>query len=183
MSCTTESIPGLTGHSAVVTGGSAGLGRETARALAARNARVVIAARDQDKAARAVEGIGRTVAVPSLEVVELDLGCLDSVRAAAQQILAQYDCMAIPVNNAGVVAVPEGRTADGFEMQFGINHLGHWALTALLMSAVLAAAAPRRAACWPTPVCPTPTCRCAPSQRAAAASPPRCGSSSPPRPA
>lgn len=111
----------------------------TARALASKNAHVVMAARNQSKASTAAVSIRAEHPGASLEIVELDLGWLDSVRAAAATISKAHPSVEILVNNAGLMAMPEGRTADGFETQFGVNHLGHWALTALLMPSILAA--------------------------------------------
>ena len=143
MSWTAADIPDLTGQIAVVTGANGGLGLETARALAARGAHVVIAARNQEKATRALEEIRSRVPDASLEVVALDLSSQDSVREAAERILAEHERIDILVNNAGVMGIPERATIDGFEMQFGTNHLGHYALTALLMPALLQAPAAR----------------------------------------
>jgi len=140
---TRESIPDLTGVTAVVTGANGGLGLETVKALAAKGAHVVMAVRNQTKAAAALEEIRAETPTASLEIVELDLGSLESVRAAAARILAGHERIDILVNNAGVMATPEGTTEDGFELQFGVNHLGHWAFTALLMPAILAAPAAR----------------------------------------
>jgi NAD(P)-dependent dehydrogenase (short-subunit alcohol dehydrogenase family) len=136
-------IPDLTGKTAVVTGANGGLGLETARALAGAGATVAMAARNQEKAARAVEDIRADVPSAALEVVELDLGSLASVRDAAERILAAHETLDILVNNAGVMGIPEKRTADGFEMQLGVDHLGHFALTALLLPALLRADAAR----------------------------------------
>ena len=139
MSWTAADIPDQSGRVAVVTGANGGLGLESARALAGAGAHVVMAARNQDKAAAAVADIRSALADASLEVVALDLGSLESVRQAAEQILGAHERIDILLNNAGVMAVPEGATADGFETQFGTNHLGHYALTARLMPAVLRA--------------------------------------------
>ncbi len=136
-------IPDLTGRIAVVTGANGGLGLETARALAGAGAHVVMAARNQSKATDAVADIRTTHPTASLELVELDLGSLASVAAAAGSILDLHDRVDILVNNAGLMAVPEARTVDGFEMQFGVNHLGHWALTSHLLPAILHADAAR----------------------------------------
>jgi NAD(P)-dependent dehydrogenase (short-subunit alcohol dehydrogenase family) len=136
-------IPDLTGRTAVVTGANGGLGLETARALAAAGAEVTMAARNQEKAAEAEASIRGGLPGASLEVVPLDLGSLASVREAAGQILAGHDSIDILVNNAGVMGIPERKTVDGFEMQFGVDHLGHFALTALLMPALLRADAAR----------------------------------------
>ena len=143
MSWTAADIPDLSGRTAVVTGANGGLGLETARALARAGANVVIAARNQEKASAAVSDIRAGVPGASLEVVALDLGSLASVREAAERILGDHEQLDILVNNAGVMAIPESTTADGFEMQFGTNHLGHYALSALLMPALLAARAAR----------------------------------------
>ncbi|HKB49845.1 MAG TPA: oxidoreductase [Solirubrobacterales bacterium] len=143
MSWGAADIPDQTGRTAVVTGANGGLGLETARALAAAGAKVVMAARNQDKAAQAEAEIRRGAPDASLEIVELDLGSLASVREAAGQILASHETIDILVNNAGVMGIPERRTVDGFEMQLGVDHLGHFALTALLMPALLRADAAR----------------------------------------
>jgi NAD(P)-dependent dehydrogenase (short-subunit alcohol dehydrogenase family) len=139
MSWTAADIPDQSGRVAVVTGANGGLGLETARALAAAGAHVVMAVRNQEKASAAVEDIRGTVPGASLELVALDLGSQASVREAAQQILAAHDRVHLLINNAGVMGIPEGRTVDGFETQFGVDHLGHWSLTALLMPALLRA--------------------------------------------
>jgi len=143
MAWTTSDIPDLSGRIAIVTGANGGLGLETARALAGAGAHVVMAARNQSKAAAAETDIRKSYARASLEVVPMDLGSLASVRAAAERILSRHDRIDILVNNAGVMAVPERRTEDGFEMQFGVNHLGHFALTAMLLRALLNADAAR----------------------------------------
>ncbi len=143
MTWNASDIPDLSGRTAVVTGANGGLGLETARALAVAGADVVMAARNQEKAADAERQIRAGAAGASLEVVALDLGSLDSVRSAAERILAERERVDILVNNAGVMGIPEQKTADGFEMQFGVDHLGHYALTALLMPALLRAEAAR----------------------------------------
>ena len=139
MGFTRDSVPYLTGQTAVVTGANGGLGLETAKALAAKGAHVVMAVRNQRKADEAVAEIGARAPDASLEVVELDLSSQESVKRAAATILAAHDSIDILVNNAGVMAMPERETVDGYEMQLGVNHLGHWTLTALLMPALLAA--------------------------------------------
>lgn len=139
MSWSTKDIPDQHGTVAVVTGANGGLGFETAAALAAAGAHVVVAARDIDKTERAVAEIGRTVPDADVEVVPLDLGSLASVRRAATAILDRHPRLDVLVNNAGVMGIPERATADGFEMQLGVNHLGHFALTAHLLPALLAA--------------------------------------------
>ncbi|MEA2347705.1 MAG: hypothetical protein QOG62_1492 [Thermoleophilaceae bacterium] len=143
MSWTEADIPDQTGRIAVVTGANGGLGLETARALAASGAHVVMAARNQAKASDAVADIKAGLPDASLEVAPLDLGSQASVKEAAAGILANHQTIDLLVNNAGVMGIPEKRTVDGFEMQFGVDHLGHWSLTALLMPALLRAEAAR----------------------------------------
>jgi NAD(P)-dependent dehydrogenase (short-subunit alcohol dehydrogenase family) len=136
-------IPGQSGRTAVVTGANGGLGLETARALAAAGCHVVMAARNQERAGEAMEQIRATAPDANLTIVKLDLGSLDSVKAAAEEILAAHETIDLLVNNAGVMGIPERRTADGFEMQLGVDHLGHFALTARLLPALLGAEAAR----------------------------------------
>src|SRR5215216_1847568 len=143
MTWTSTDIPDQSDRTAVVTGANGGLGLETSRALAGAGAHVVMAARNQDKATAAVADIRGDLPDASLEVVALDLGALASVRDASEQILGGHQVIDILVNNAGVMGIPERRTVDGFEMQLGVDHLGHSALTALLMPALLRADAAR----------------------------------------
>jgi NAD(P)-dependent dehydrogenase (short-subunit alcohol dehydrogenase family) len=143
MGWSTADIPDQTGRVAVVTGANRGLGFETARALAARGALVVLAVRDQTRGSDARGAIARQIPTASLELVPLDLASLPSVRDAAATILAAHPVVDLLVNNAGVFGIPRRTTADGFEAQFGVNHLGHFALTALLMPALLRSAAAR----------------------------------------
>jgi NAD(P)-dependent dehydrogenase (short-subunit alcohol dehydrogenase family) len=140
---TAADIPDQTGRTAVVTGANGGLGLETARGLAAAGARVVMAARNEERAEDAMADIRRGAPDAALELVPLDLGSLESVREAAERIVAEHERIDILVNNAGIMGIPERRTADGFEMQFGVDHLGHFALTARLMPALLRADAAR----------------------------------------
>lgn len=143
MAYTRDSVPDLSGLTAVVTGANGGLGLVTAEVLAARGAHVVMAVRDRAKADRAVDEITARTPAASLELVALDLSDQASVVRAAHEILAAHDRIDILVNNAGVMAIPERRSVDGFEMQLAVNHLGHWTLTALLMPALVAAPAAR----------------------------------------
>ena len=125
----------LSGKRILVTGASAGLGVETARALASRGAQVVGAARDLAKAQSATQAVRDQAALGgSLELVELDLANLASVRACAEALLADGRPFDVIIANAGVMAPPLGRTADGFETQFGTNHLGHFVLVNRLAS-------------------------------------------------
>lgn len=127
----------------MVTGANGGLGFESTKGLAGAGAHVVMAVRDQEKADHAHSQIISEVPGASLEIVKLDLGSLDSVRDAARSIAKSHERVDILMNNAGVMALPERRTADGFEFQFGVNHLGHWALTALMLRPLLRAPAAR----------------------------------------
>jgi len=137
MAWTADDIPDQTGRVAVVTGANGGLGLETARALAGRGAHVIMAARNLDKARSAEQAILRENPAASLEMQSLDLASLDSVGQFAGTVTASHPVIDILVNNAGVMAPPRRETADGFELQFGTNHLGHFVLTALLMPALL----------------------------------------------
>jgi NAD(P)-dependent dehydrogenase (short-subunit alcohol dehydrogenase family) len=143
MAWTETDIPPLKGKVAVVTGGNAGLGLETVRVLAGAGASVVMASRNPEKAEAARNGILGSLPSAVIEAVELDLASLDSTRQAASRIADRFPRLDLLVNNAGVMALPESQTEDGFEMQFGINHLGHWALTSLLLPSLLAAPAAR----------------------------------------
>jgi NAD(P)-dependent dehydrogenase (short-subunit alcohol dehydrogenase family) len=135
---TTEDIPPLPGRVAVVTGANSGLGFETATALARAGAHVVMACRDQDKGADAVDRLQGAVPGADVELGQLDLADLASVRKFATAFSDAHDGLDILVNNAGVMAIPRRETADGFEMQFGTNHLGHFALTGLLLDRLVA---------------------------------------------
>jgi NAD(P)-dependent dehydrogenase (short-subunit alcohol dehydrogenase family) len=143
MAWTEKDIPDLSGRTAVVTGANGGLGLQTSLALAGAGAHVVLAARDPAKTAAAVARIAERYPAASLEVVPLDLGDLSVVAAAAEKVLAGHESVDILVNNAGVMAMPQRTTVDGFEMQLGVDHLGHWAFTAHLLPALLRAPAAR----------------------------------------
>jgi NAD(P)-dependent dehydrogenase (short-subunit alcohol dehydrogenase family) len=138
-----SNIPDQSGRTAVVTGANGGLGLETARALAAAGSNVVMAARNQERATKAMERIRGSVPEARLTLVPLDLGSLDSVQKAAERILTEHQTIDLLINNAGVMGIPERRTVDGFEMQLGVDHLGHFALTARLLPALLRAQAAR----------------------------------------
>lgn len=135
---TAKDIPELEGRVALVTGANSGLGLEAAVLLAGAGARVVLACRSRSKAEAAAARIGEKA-----EVVPLDLASLASVAAAAEAVRARYPRLDILINNAGLMAVDQARTEDGFEMQLGVNHLGHFALTAHLLPLLLAAPAAR----------------------------------------
>ncbi len=125
MTWTTQQIPDQQGRTFIITGANSGIGLEAARVLTARGAKLVLAVRNTGKGERAAEQIGGDT-----QVAELDLADLGSVREFAAGWTGGVDVL---IDNAGVMAVPFGRTADGFEMQFGTNHLGHFALTNLLL--------------------------------------------------
>ena len=126
-----------------MTGANSGLGYETAQALAAAGAQVVLACRDEAKGAAALDRIRGAVPGADTRVERLDLAELASVRTFAERVAADLPGLDILVNNAGVMAIPRRETADGFEMQFGTNHLGHFALTGLLLDRLLARAGAR----------------------------------------
>ena len=133
---TEADLPDLTGKIAVVTGANSGLGLQTTRALAARGAKVVMACRNAQKATAAADAIRRDVPAAQLDVRALDLASLASVKSFADGLLAEGAGIDLLINNAGLMAVPFARTADGFEMQMGTNHLGHFALTGHLLPAL-----------------------------------------------
>ena len=137
MSWTANDIPDQTGRIAVVTGANGGLGLETARELARKGALVVMGVRNQEKAERAVADIEAEVPDAKLELRVLDLASLVSVKAFAERVIAEHPRIDLLINNAGVMAIPHSFTDDGFETQFGTNHLGHFALTAQLMPALV----------------------------------------------
>jgi NAD(P)-dependent dehydrogenase (short-subunit alcohol dehydrogenase family) len=134
---TTKDIPDLGGRDAIVTGANSGLGFETARWLAAKGAHVVMACRSLERGEEAAAEIKRGFSDASLDVMELDLANLSSVRGFAETYANQQRPLHILCNNAGVMAIPKRNTADGFEMQFGTNHLGHFALTGHLIDIIL----------------------------------------------
>jgi NAD(P)-dependent dehydrogenase (short-subunit alcohol dehydrogenase family) len=136
---TAAEIPTLGGKLAIVTGANSGLGLETTRALARKGAKVILACRTRSKADAAIaelaaDGIARDL----LEFGACDLSSLASIRAFAEAVRSEHAHVDLLINNAGVMALPYGKTVDGFEMQFGTNHLGHFALTGLLLDRVLA---------------------------------------------
>jgi len=133
---TTEQIPDQSGRTAVVTGANSGLGLIAARELARKGARVVLACRNTEKGAAALEQIRAVAPVAELSLAQLDLGDLSSVQAFAEGFRSDHDGLDLLINNAGVMAPPRQLTADGFELQFGTNHLGHFALTGRLIGAM-----------------------------------------------
>jgi NAD(P)-dependent dehydrogenase (short-subunit alcohol dehydrogenase family) len=134
---TTDDVPGQQGRLAVVTGANTGLGFETAQALAARGASVVLAVRNVEKGKQAADRIAADAPGATVTVQELDLSSLGSVRAAAAELRAGHPRIDLLICNAGVMYPPKQTTKDGFELQFGTNHLGHFALTGLLLEQML----------------------------------------------
>ena len=134
---TASDVPDQSGRVAVVTGANSGIGYEAALVLAGRGARVVLAVRDLAKGNQAADRIRRAHAGAQVEVQELDLTSLASVRAAAEALRTAHPTIDLLLDNAGVMYPPKQVTADGFELQFGTNHLGHFALTGLLLDHLL----------------------------------------------
>ena len=132
MKWTTDHVPRLDGKTILITGANSGLGLESARALARKGARVILACRTRDKARAASSELLTDQPDAQLEPLELDLANLASVRSAARDVASRHDRLDVLLNNAGVMATPYTRTRDGFELQFGTNHLGHFALSGLL---------------------------------------------------
>ncbi|CCK24779.1 Retinol dehydrogenase 13 [Streptomyces davaonensis JCM 4913] len=133
---TARDIPDQRGRTALITGANTGIGFETAKALATRGATVILAVRDTDRGKAAAEEIRAAVPGADPHVQHLDLSSLASVRDAADEVRGTWRCIDLLINNAGVMYTPHSRTADGFELQFGTNHLGHFALTGLLLDLI-----------------------------------------------
>jgi len=137
-SWTSENIPDQNGRVAIITGANSGIGYETARALAHKGATVIMACRCTEKGPAAAKSITGENPPGAVEVMQLDLADLSSIQNFAQTFNQKYDRLDLLINNAGVMMLPQRQeTADGFEMQFGTNHLGHFALTGLLLETIL----------------------------------------------
>ena len=134
---TQKDIPDLTGKFVVVTGANSGLGFESSQELARHGAALVMAVRNMEKGEKAQAKIVREVPGAALDVMKLDMGSLDSVREFVHAFKEKYDRLDILLNNAGLMAIPYQETVDGFEMQLGVNHLGHFALTGLLLDVLM----------------------------------------------
>jgi NAD(P)-dependent dehydrogenase (short-subunit alcohol dehydrogenase family) len=143
MGWTTSDIPDQTGRTFLITGASSGLGLRSAEALAKAGGRVLLGCRIPEKAKAAHASVAAGATGPEPEIVAMDLADLDSVAAAASKLDGELDHLDVLMNNAGVMAVPKARTAQGFEMQMGTNHLGHFALTGQLLPTLRRAPAPR----------------------------------------
>ena len=128
-----QDIPDQTGRVIVITGANSGTGFAAAKVLAAKGATVILACRNDAKAQAAVQAIRAAHPAAAVETVTLDLGSMASIRAAAGEILTRHGRLDLLLNNAGVMVPPAGKTTEGFETQFGTNHLGHFALTGLLL--------------------------------------------------
>ena len=137
MAWTEINVPDQSGRLAIVTGSNTGLGFDNARALAARGAKVVMAVRDTAKGEAAAARIRELTPGAQVTVQKLDLGSLASVKEAAAEMVGAYPRIDLLINNAGVMYPPKSTTSDGFELQFGTNHLGHFALTGLLLKNLL----------------------------------------------
>jgi NAD(P)-dependent dehydrogenase (short-subunit alcohol dehydrogenase family) len=130
---TTDDILNVKGKVAVVTGGNSGLGKETARVLAQKGVEVILAVRSTDRGEDAAIEIRKEFPKSNVEVMKLDLSSLASVKSFAKEFLGRYEHLDFLINNAGVMVPPYTKTEDGFELQFGTNHLAHFALTGLLL--------------------------------------------------
>jgi NAD(P)-dependent dehydrogenase (short-subunit alcohol dehydrogenase family) len=139
MSFSIAKTPSLKGKTALVTGGNIGLGFETVKALASKGAHVLLAARNEEKGNAAIAEIQKLVPNAHVELLHLDLASQRSIKAAVAEVGNKFSQLDLLINNAGIMAMPEMKTEDGFESQFGVNHLGHWSLTGLLMDNLLAA--------------------------------------------
>jgi NAD(P)-dependent dehydrogenase (short-subunit alcohol dehydrogenase family) len=133
----------LSGKLVLITGGSSGLGQETARALAAHGAHVVLTARNVPKGEGVAAAIRESTGNQKVEVMDVELGAMASIRSFAERFLARHPRVDVLIDNAGVMACPFEKTSDGFEMQFGSNHLGHFLLTCLLAPALMRGAPSR----------------------------------------
>ncbi|BBZ75966.1 short-chain dehydrogenase [Mycolicibacterium anyangense] len=134
---TVTDVPDQRGRVALITGANTGLGYQTAAVLAGRGARVVMAVRNLDKGRTAATEILRSCPQADISLLRLDLSSLQSVREAAEQVRAEYPCVDLLINNAGVMWTPFSTTDDGFELHFGTNHLGHFAFTGLIINSLL----------------------------------------------
>jgi len=135
---TAGNMPEMNGKTAIITGANSGIGYETTRALAARGAQVIMACRNEERGNKSLQNIKADLPEATVEWIHLDLSDLSSIRQFVGEFTERYDQLHLLINNAGVMQIPElCKTADGFEMQFGTNHLGHFALTGLLMKTLI----------------------------------------------
>lgn len=138
-----ERTPSLANKVALVTGGNSGLGLASVKAFASRGAHVLLAARDETKAQKAINEVLSDQPSASVEFLHMDLASQRSIKVAASSVSRRFERLDFLMNNAGLMAMPEKQTEDGFESQFGVNHLGHWSLTGLLLENLLAAESAR----------------------------------------
>lgn len=143
MSFAVANTPPLNGKTALVTGGNSGLGLATVKAFASRGAHVLLGARDAEKGKNAITEVRNLHPAASIQLLQLDLASQQSIQEASSQVSKEFPQLDFLINNAGLMAMPETKTKDGYESQFGVNHLGHWSLTALLMDRLLAAESAR----------------------------------------
>jgi NAD(P)-dependent dehydrogenase (short-subunit alcohol dehydrogenase family) len=134
---TAEDIPNLAGKIVIVTGANSGIGYEMVRALSRKGATVILACRNKEKGEAAIRQIGQECSVAQAKLMQLDLSSLASVRDFAEEFIQHYNRLDILINNAGIMRSPFGKTVDGFELQFGTNHLGHFALGGLLFGHII----------------------------------------------
>ena len=134
---TAEDIPNLAGKIVIVTGANSGIGYEMVRALSRKGATVILACRNKEKGEAAIQQIGQECSVAQAKLIQLDLSSLASVRGFAEEFIHHYNRLDILINNAGIMRSPFVKTVDGFELQFGTNHLGHFALSGLLFSHII----------------------------------------------
>ena len=134
---TAENIPDLTGKVIIITGANSGIGYEAAKEFARKGAQIILASRNLDKAQSALSQIQSEIPETNAEILKLDLANLKSIHQFTEIFKTKYDRLDVLLNNAGIMMVPYGKTSDGFERQFGTNHLGHFALTGLLIDLLL----------------------------------------------
>jgi len=134
---TYKDIPRMDGKVAIVTGANSGIGFYTAKGLAEKGCTVIMACRNRSKTAEAMAKLKEMIGQPRIDFLELDLADLSSIKAFTERFAASYESVDLLINNAGLMALPYRKTVDGFEMQFGVNHLGHFALTAQLFPMIL----------------------------------------------
>jgi NAD(P)-dependent dehydrogenase (short-subunit alcohol dehydrogenase family) len=134
---TAEDMPNLAGKIVIVTGANSGIGYEMARALSHREATVILACRSKEKGEATIRQLGQEYPVTQAHLMQLDLSSLVSIHHFADEFIHHYDRLDILINNAGIMRTPFGKTVDGFEMQFGTNHLGHFALSGLLWERIV----------------------------------------------